>query len=182
MQLFANTGIVRFAGSVLVVVMILVMAGCGFRLAGEIGHLPAVMRHTCIRSGEPYGELENLLRSALRTRGEEVSAACSDTTAQLQIVSHSIRLRVLAVNNLGQPVQYLYIYRVVFALRDARGKTLLAPTTLTTQRQLAYAVTQELGVSAQRKALLRDMQRDVSQLILLRLEALHPGAGGSAKN
>ncbi len=153
-------------------VLIFGVAGCGFHLAGAIGHLPAVMRHTYIQSGEPYGHLENLLRNALRARGEQVSTTYGDTDAVLDIVHHSVERRVLAVNARGQPLQYQLVYRVEFRLLDKTGKALLAPTILKVQRQLAYSVTNELGSGNRQRSLVSNMQREVSRLILLRLEAL----------
>lgn len=130
------------------------------------------MHHTCIRSGEPYGHLENLLRNAILASGEQVSTSCDDTDAILDIMSHSVQSRLLAVNSSGQPQEYYVVYRVKFQLRDAAGKVLLAPTTLKTQRLMAYSVTNNLGVSSHERSLISDMQREISRLILLRLEAL----------
>lgn len=148
------------------------VVGCGFHLAGSVGHLPAAMHHTCIRSGEPYGNLENLLRNAIRDSGEQVSTSCGDTDAMLEIIDHSVQSRLLAVNSRGRPQEYQLVYRVEFQLRDASGKVLLAPTRLKAQRLLAYSVNNELGTGSRRQSLLRDMQREVSRLILLRLQAL----------
>lgn len=152
--------------------LICAVAGCGFHLAGAVGHLPAAMHHTCIHSGEPYGHLENLLRNAIRASGEQVSASCEDGDAVLAIMRHSTQSRLLAVNSSGQPQEYQLIYRVEFELRDAAGKVLLAPTRLKTQRLLAYSVNNELGTGSRRQSLVNDMQREVSRLILLRLQAL----------
>ncbi len=166
-------------------VLMLGVAGCGFHPAGAIGHLPAAMRHTYIRSGEPYGHLENLLRNALRARGEQVSMTYGATDAVLDIVNHSVERRVLAVNARGQPLQYQLVYRVEFRLLDKTGNELLAPTTLKVQRQLAYAVTNELGTGNRRRSLVGNMQREASRLILLRLEALDrhlPGSPAPAIN
>ena len=156
-----------FAGALL-----LAVAGCGFHPAGSVGHLPAVMHQSCIRSTEPYGDLENDLRNALREHGEQVGDGCGKHDAVLDIVSHSVESRVLAVNSKGQPQQYQLNYYVRFRLLDASGKQLLASTDIQLQRQLAYSVSTELGTGRRRKSLVRDMQREASQLILLRLEAL----------
>lgn len=153
-------------------VLTFALAGCGFQLAGTVGQLPADMHHTCIQSGEPYGHLENLLRNAILASGEQVSASCGDTDAMLDIIDHSVKSRLLAVNSSGQPQEYQLVYRVKFQLLDAAGKVLLAPTTLKTQRLVAYSVTNELGVRSYEQSLISDMQREASRLILLRLEAL----------
>ncbi len=163
---------VRGVKAALAGVLILGVAGCGFHPAGSVGHLPAAMQHTYIQSNEPYGHLENLLRNALRARGEQVSTTHADTDAVLDIMSHATQSRVLAVNAKGQPLQYQLVYHVKFRLLDKTGKELLAPTVLKVQRQLAYSVTNELGTGSRRRSLVGNMQREASRLILLRLEAL----------
>ncbi len=146
--------------------------GCGFHPAGSVGHLPAAMHRTCLRSEEPYGHLENLLRNALRERGERVGTACGGKDAILDIIDHSMESRVLAVNAKGQPLQYQLMYHVRFRLLDAHGNQLLAPTTIQVQRQLAYSVYNELGAGQRKQSLKADMQREASRLVLFRLEAL----------
>ncbi len=172
MQPIRDFRMVRGVKAALAGALMLGVAGCGFHPAGSIGHLPAAMQHTYIQSNEPYGHLENLLRNALRARGEQVSTAHGATDAVLDIVNHSTRSRVLAVNARGQPLQYQLVYRVEFRLLDRTGKELLAPTILKVQRQLAYSVTNELGTGSRRRSLVGNMQREASRLILLRLEAL----------
>lgn len=169
-----NTGfrITLPAGGALAVALTLALGGCGFHPAGAVGRLPAVMHRTCLRSGEPYGHLENLLRNALRERGERVGTDCGDKDAVLDVIDHSMDSRVLAVNSKGQPLQYQLMYQVRFRVLDAHGNQLLAPTTIQVQRQLAYSVYNELGAGQRKQALKADMQREASRLILFRLEAL----------
>lgn len=172
MQPIRDFRMARGVKAALAGVLIFGVAGCGFHPAGSVGHLPAAMQHTYIRSSEPYGHLENLLRNALRARGEQVSATYGDTDAVLDIMNHSTQSRVLAVNAKGQPLQYQLVYRVEFQLLDKTGKALLVPTTLKVQRQFAYSVTNELGTGSRQRSLVSNMQREASRLILLRLEAL----------
>lgn len=161
---------------------VLLLAGCGFHLAGTVRHLPPAMAHTCIQSEEPYGHLENLLRNAIRAHGDVVTESCTDESAVLAITNHTVERRVLAVNAQGQPLQYELDYQVTFSLADAGGKTLLPTATLKLQRQLAYSIYNELGAGRRQDALVADMQREASRLILLRLEALEQGVAAPAKN
>ena len=160
----------------------LLLAGCGFHLAGTVRHLPPAMAHTCIRSEEPYGHLENLLRNAIRAHGDEVTESCTDKTAVLAIIAHSVEKRVLAVNAQGQPLQYELRYQVTLRPDDGAGRTLLPTATLKLQRQLAYSIYNELGAGRRQDALVADMQREASRLVLLRLEALERGPASPAKN
>lgn len=140
------------------------------------------MAQTCIKSGEPYGYLENQLRNAIRAQGSEVNDTCTDKTAVLAILEHSFRRRVLAVNAKGQPQEYLLTYKVTFSLNNSHGKALLKRATLKLQSEQAYAVSNELGAGRRQDAVLRYLQREASRLIMLRLASLDRPHGGPAKN
>lgn len=180
MRLIAPLRTARVAGFLCMGTVVLAAAGCGFHPAGSVGHLPAVMHKTCLQSDEPYGRLENDLRNELRARGKQVGTGCDDG-AVLDIMSHRVESRVLAVNSKGQPQQYQLIYFVEFRLLDASGNELLPPSRIKLQRQLAYSVYNELGTGRRKQSLIGDMQREASRLILLRLEALgRKGQAGPA--
>ncbi|HYW76158.1 MAG TPA: LPS assembly lipoprotein LptE [Gammaproteobacteria bacterium] len=160
----------------------LLLGGCGFHLVGTVRHLPPAMAHTCIQSGEPYGHLENLLRNAIRAHGDQVTETCTRGSAVLAIIGHSVKRRVLAVNAQGHPLEYAIYYQVSFRLDDKQGKTLLPETTLKLQRQSAYSIYTQLGSGRRQDTLVADMQREASQLILLRLQAVDQISPKPAKN
>ncbi len=54
-------------------VFVLALAGCGFHPVGSSGEPPKAMHTTYVESGEPYGNLENLLRRAVTARGDQVT-------------------------------------------------------------------------------------------------------------
>lgn len=148
------------------------LAGCGFHPVGGSGRLPAAMRVTYVASGEPYGNLENLLRRALVARGDQVTEDSKQASAVLDIMSTSNNKRVLAVNSNGQPLEYMLTYRVRFRLLDAKGDALLAPQEIALRRDLAYSVNIQLGSTRRERELIADMQNEAVELIMLRLEAL----------
>lgn len=145
---------------------------CGFQPAGSSAHLPPAMQVTYISSGQPYGQLENLLRRAIQAEGYRVVEDPRQATATLFIMSADQQRRVLAVNAQAQPQEYAVTYTVQYRLEDGSGRELLSPTTIRLTRDLAYSVSVELGAARRQQELLANMQREASRLILLRLEAL----------
>lgn len=161
--------------SLLAAAFALALAGCGFHPVGGSGKLPAAMHVTYVASGEPYGNLENLLRRALVARGDEVTENRDRASAVLDIMSTGNNRRVLAVNSNGQPLEYMLTYRVRFRLLDAKGGALLAPQEIALRRDLAYSVNIQLGSTRRERELIADMQNEAVELIMLRLEALRRG-------
>lgn len=147
------------------------VAGCGFKPAAEMP-LPAQMKSTYIASATPYGDLENMLRREIARRGDAIADNRGEATAVLQILSADHSRRVLAVNADGRPTEYAINYSVRFRLLDASGATLLAVQTLTFSREYAYLVTIELGAAREQNQILVELQRQATQSILARLEAL----------
>jgi len=156
---------------------VLLLAGCGFHPVGSTGTLPPAMKVTYVRSGEPYGHLENLLRRAIVARGLKVTQNRDEASAELDILDTQLKRRVLAVNSRGQPLEYDLHYTVRFELVDASGKTLLRPRSIDLDRHLAYNVNIELGSTRRQQQLERDMQREATRLIMMRLEAVRGQAG-----
>lgn len=149
-------------------VAFLALGGCGFHPAGQVA-LPAVMNVTYLQSPSPYGHLENLLRRDLTQVGVTVVDSPQSATATLEIMYARVERRLLAVNRLGQPVQYMLIYRVRYQLLNPEGHVLVPPQRIRLERTYAYSVETELAVGQQTNALLASVQKTASRLILLRL-------------
>lgn len=168
-----------FAPGLAGVSVLVTLSGCGFHPAGEVP-LPRVMRVTYIESNDPYGHLENLLRRALTDSGVTVTGTRDRATAVLDIERTTPKRRLLAVNNLGRPVQYMLIYRVRYRLLAAGGRVLIPEREIRLERTYAYSVRTELASGRQADALLASLQRTVSRLILLRLRT-YPRSPAQAK-
>ncbi len=156
-----------------------ILSGCGFHPAGKV-LLPRVMRITYIESDNPYGNLENLLRRTLTDSGVKVVETRDRATAVLDIERATTKRRLLAVNNLGRPVQYMLVYRVRYRLLAPGGRMLIPEREIRLERTYAYSVRTELASGRQADALLASLQRTASRLILLRLRT-YPRARISVK-
>ena len=152
------------------------LAGCGFHLR-QPAHLPAAMRRTYINDSSGNTELVRQLRRSLITPATNVTDDVTTATAALNILNGRQFQRVLSVSNTGQPLEYQVAYQVQFSLTDAKGKTLIAPQTLTLTRNYAYDVANAIGDVEQANVLYKSMEDNMAQLILFRLEAAGRAAG-----
>ncbi len=159
-----------------VVLAAAVLAGCGFQLRGTNGqyNLPFQSIWLSFPETSPLGtELKRNLRAAETVRIEQDA---SKAQALFDVLAESRGKSILSLNSLGRVREYTLSYTLVFRVRDANNRELLAPTELTLRRNIAFDESQVLAKESEEALLYRDMQADLVQQILRRLAAIKPAA------
>jgi LPS-assembly lipoprotein len=159
-----------------VVLAAAVLAGCGFQLRGTNGqyNLPFQSIWLSFPDTSPLGtELKRNLRAAETVRIEQDA---SRAQALFDVLSESRGKSILSLNSLGRVREYTLSYTLVFRVRDANNRELLAPTEITLRRNIAFDESQVLAKESEEALLYRDMQADLVQQILRRLAAIKPAA------
>ena len=160
-----------------VVLAAAVLAGCGFQLRGTNGqyNLPFQSIWLSFPETSPLGtELKRNLRAAETVR---IESDASRAQALFDVLAESRGKTILSLNSLGRVREYTLSYTLVFRVRDANNRELLAPTELTLRRNIAFDESQVLAKESEEALLYRDMQADLVQQILRRLAAIKPVAG-----
>ncbi|MBQ5941560.1 MULTISPECIES: LPS assembly lipoprotein LptE [unclassified Massilia] len=153
-----------------------VLAGCGFQLRGTNGqyNLPFQSIWLSFPETSPLGtELKRNLRAAETVRIEQDA---SRAQALFDVLSETRGKSILSLNSLGRVREYTLSYTLVFRVRDANNRELLAPTEITLRRNIAFDESQVLAKESEEALLYRDMQADLVQQILRRLAAIKPAA------
>ncbi|WP_026354613.1 LPS-assembly lipoprotein LptE [Massilia niastensis] len=151
-----------------------VLAGCGFQLRGSGGqyNMPFQSVWLAFPETSPLGtELKRNLRAAGTVRVEEDA---SKAQALFDVLGESRGKSILSLNSLGRVREYSLSYTLVFRVRDANNRELLAPTEITLRRNIAFDESQVLAKESEEVLLYRDMQADLVQQILRRLAAIKP--------
>ncbi|MBQ5948535.1 LPS assembly lipoprotein LptE [Massilia sp. ST3] len=159
-----------------VVLAAAVLAGCGFQLRGSNGqyNLPFQSIWLAFPEASPLGtELKRNLRAAETVR---IESDASKAQALFDVLSESRGKAILSLNSLGRVREYTLSYTLVFRVRDANNRELLAPTEITLRRNIAFDEGQVLAKESEEALLYRDMQTDLVQQILRRLAAIKPVA------
>jgi LPS-assembly lipoprotein len=160
-----------------ILIGLLMLAGCGFHLAGS-GRLPVAMQSTYLESIEPRSEFHSSLSEALRQRGLVLVDSRSEASARLIISEDSSGQRVLSVTARNIPREYEVYYTITFSL-EADGAALLEPQVLIARRNYTFDETEVLGKEREetllRKALAEDLARQVVRRIEAVTEAQSPG-------
>ncbi|HEV7490458.1 MAG TPA: LPS assembly lipoprotein LptE [Rhodanobacteraceae bacterium] len=149
----------------------LLIAGCGFHLRKE-ADLPASMKKVHIQIADPSSPLAKDLAKALPRSGTEIVENVEPGVAVMNISANAFSTDVLTVGGNARATEYALRYHVELEVQDAAGTSLLPKQTIELSREFTFDATQALGVAAEVDLLTQELQRDMTQTILRRLEAL----------
>ena len=111
------------------------------------------------------------MRSSLKASGAEL-AEDEATAASVLTISREQKTRdVISVDSLGRAREYRLIYRFTFTLQ-ASGDAVIDKSNIQLTRNLLFNPEAVLGVAEETENIYRDMVRDGTGLVLLRLQAL----------
>jgi len=144
------------------------LAGCGFRLRGDVTYDFSTLYVT----GPPAAPILIELKRTLENSGEaRLAAAPADAQAILEITSVVDDKGVLSLSSGGRVREYVLTKRVSFNVHDAAGRDWLPAGEVNIRRSYTFNESEVLAREVQEQRLLRDMQTDVVQQIVRRLQA-----------
>lgn len=147
------------------------LAGCGFHLRKE-AQLPAAMQRVHIEIADPASPLAKDLAKALPRSGAQVVDKVEAGVAVMKISANTLSTDVLSVGGTARANEYALRYHVEFAVEDSAGTAILPKQTIELSREFTFDATQALGVASETELLGKELERDMVQTILRRLEAL----------
>jgi LPS-assembly lipoprotein len=157
----------RSAAYVAVAVLALALAGCGFHLRGTATYL-----FTTIAVNAPGAPLlAAQLRRALDDTGSAKVVDAKDAQVILDIPIVADDKEVLSLSRAGSVQEYLLIMRVSFRLHDASGNDWLPAGDIAVRRSYTFNESEVLARGTQEQRLLKEMQTDVVQQLIRRLQA-----------
>ncbi len=152
------------------VLMTCAIAACGFHMRGSYDlpeHLSPVFLDKDSMSLLLYKEM----RSTLKASGAELTDDPATAASVLEITQEQRTRDVISVDTLGRAREYRLIYRLVFTLQ-ASGEAVIDRSNIQLTRNLLFNPEAVLGVAEETENIYRDMIRDSTGQILLRLQAL----------
>ena len=157
------------------------LAGCGFHLRKE-AQLPAVMQRVHIEIADPSSSLAKDLVKALPRSGAQVVDKVEAGVAVMKFSANALSTDVLSVGGTARANEYALRYHVEFTVEDASGTAILPKQTIELTREFTFDATQALGVASETDLLGQELERDMVQTILRRLEALSKASGRASEN
>lgn len=148
-----------------------VLQGCGFHLRGT-AEVPASMRHVLVQGVDPYGPFGAELVAQLRANGVQVVGAPQQASAILRITNQRNVRRVLSVSPQSGKLRELELYYSLdMTVVDRAGKVLVPLQQVSQTRDFTFDELAVLGKTSEEAVLREEMQQDMAQQILRRLQA-----------
>lgn len=168
-----RSGAIAPGGLLLTALLTLVLAGCGFHLAGE-RQVPPALSLVYIDLVQPYGvgtpPIEVALQSRIAARGGLVKSHIGDAKAVLRLSNLSETRETLSIGANGLANEYRLVTQVTFELHSGE-RELVPPQPQGVSRTYSFSVDEVLGKEAEEARLRNYMQDELAQLILLRIDA-----------
>ena len=152
------------------VLLAVLLSACGFHLREEV-RLPAGMQRLSLEGADSLSPLGRDLRKALTRSGAQVVEG-GERSAKLRIAANQFHTDVLSVGGNARANEYTIRYHVEFDVVSATGTSLLPVQTIELSRDFTFDASQALGIAAEQDLLTDELQREMVQAILRKLEAL----------
>ncbi|MEJ6592394.1 MAG: LPS assembly lipoprotein LptE [SAR86 cluster bacterium] len=155
--------------NLLLIALVSVLAGCGFQLQGSADSV-AVLTTLDVSATQTYGELVTNVERTLTQQGIAVNPE-GGADYRLHLLGERATRRSVSTTNQVSVAEYVLLLAVDFELFDRAGDRLLPLTTISVERVYSFDRGSFVGSSEEEALLSREMQADIIQQILRRLEA-----------
>lgn len=151
-------------------IVVLGLTACGFHLRNQ-GQLSQSIHTLYLETSSPYGSLESNLSQTLRSSGVTLVDKAKAAPITLQL-SKPIESDINAtIGPSSQSRAYTLTYQVSYTLKNAQGKVLLGPETVTTTRNFILEANQLPQSNNQMSVLRYEMERDIVNQLYNRLRS-----------
>ena len=151
-----------------VVVLLVVLAGCGFRLRGT-AEVP--FETVYLPGGATSGIALDLKRNIQAGTNARVVDDPNKADAVLQFTEETRTKEILSLTGTGRVREFQLRYRVGFRVHDNKGQEYVPQSTIMLTRDVTFNDTEILAKEQEEQLLFRDMQADMVQQILRRMAA-----------
>ena len=151
-------------------VVVLLLAGCGFQLQGSFT-APPEMERTYISASDNRSLFYRDIREALVAAGVNLVDVEADATAVFTILNDDTDQRVLSVSARNVPTEYEVYYSIEYSL-DSGAQNLLEQQTLTLTRDYTYDPTLVLGKEHEQQLLRDAIVDDLVRIVLKQIDTL----------
>ena len=160
----------QVTASLVLVVSLVVLSGCGFQLRGSI-ELPEELSEVALEGTRPNGELGVAVRNGFSRVGGQVVDSKTRAQSVLIITQDSSSRRVLSVDSIGQANEYELAYTLGFRLDDPNGVNRVVQQSINLRRQFRFDPDLTLAKADEEARLVREMRQDAVRQMLRRLKA-----------
>ena len=156
---------------IILTVLLAVLCACGFQLRKE-AVLPSGMGTVVVQGADPFSPLGRDLAAALQRAGSTVVEKAGNGVAVMNISANELATNVLSVGGNARANEYSMRYHVEFNVTDSTGAAILDKQVIELSREYTFDAFQAAAVAAEEDLLRKELQREMVQSIMRRLDAL----------
>ncbi len=145
-----------------------VLVGCGFHLRGDVTYAFPTLYVNSPASSPIVTELKRTLEGA---SGTHIVGSAKDAAVILDITNVADDKQVLSLSAGGRVNEYQLSKRVGFSLHDSEGRDWLPAGEIVVRRAYTFNESEVLAREHEETRMLKEMQTDVVQQIVRRLQA-----------
>jgi len=150
------------------IVLASVVAACGFHLRGEANYA----FDSLFLNSNPAQPLTTELRRALEgATSSHIVATVDQAQVVLEVQPPEDIKQIQSLSGGGKVAEYLLTKRVLFRVHDKDGNDWLPTSEVVVRRSYTYNDTEALAKEIQEQRLWREMQTDLVQQVVRRLQA-----------
>ncbi|MCQ9378868.1 LPS assembly lipoprotein LptE [Methyloversatilis sp. XJ19-49] len=147
----------------------LLLGACGFHLRG-VRDLPFA---TVFINASPYAEMTAQIRRAIDAQSTtRVTDEIKEAEAVIDITENRVEKVILSLNSAGRVREYQLRQRFGFKVRTVKGEEIAPVSTIEVRRDLTSNDVEVLAKQEEEQLLYAEMQGDVVQQLLRRLQAI----------
>ncbi len=158
----------------LMVLSLMLLGGCGFHLRRSAQLAPALQRLHLDIAGDTA--LQRQLATALRLSGVTLEDQGGPGIATLRIPENAFSTQALTLTGFARVSEYSLHYDVRFEVIGPDGGLLIPLQSIHMERSFTFDQTQVIGSAGQQQQIKRSLVDDMTQAILMRLQAQGHGA------
>lgn len=162
----------RFMMPFFVAGLMLSLAACGFQLRGA-ADLPASLKTMHIQGISLRSDLGIELKQTLERNGVRIVETYEEGVALFSVKQDRLNRQVLSVGADGRANEYELTQILVVRVTDAQEGVRLEDERFEARRDYQYDPIQVLGREDEERLLRDDMNKQISQAVLRRLDALN---------
>ena len=160
----------RLASTLLLGVIPLFLAACGFHLRGTID-VPAALKETRIVGVAEFAPLTLELKKVLTNAGSRVLPAATPASSTITISKELYERRVLSVDAQGRVAEYALVYSFYFQVNDASGAIMVPNQKIELTRDYRFDPNNVLAKDAEEAQIRSDMISFAVRQLMRRVDA-----------
>ena len=146
------------------------LTACGFHMRGEV-KLPAGLQRVRVQIADPFSPLKRDLEAALRRGGATVEENAGVGIADVVISAVSLGPVARSVGANAYVNEFSMVYHVEVQITDAANKVVIPKQVIEQSREFTFDQTQAIGTTAEQDEIKKEMERDMVQAILRKVDA-----------